>query len=91
LPLAPDEAELAEELVTDGLAAGGLPEANGVGAAGLAAASAAGSAAADAAGVAIGVIAVGQADPAPDAEDGRPGADETVATPAGATEPASRG
>jgi two-component system, OmpR family, sensor histidine kinase MtrB len=91
LPLAPDEAELAEELVTDGLAAGGLPEANGVGAAGLAAASAAGSAAADAAGVAIGVIAVSQADPAPDAEDGRPGADETVATPAGATEPASRG
>jgi two-component system, OmpR family, sensor histidine kinase MtrB len=116
LPLAPDEAELAEELAAnglaeelaaDGLAVGSLPETNGASAAGLAAASAgdldaadgaglaaasaAGSAAAGAAGVAIGVIAVGQADPAPDAEDGRPGADETVATPAGATEPAPRG
>jgi len=114
LPLAPDEAELAEELVADGLA-----ETNGASAAGLAAASVADPDAADAAGLAaasavdpaaadaagpaaasavgqvsasaavgvIGVIAVGQADPAPDAED----RGSVVGTSAGATEPASRG
>jgi two-component system, OmpR family, sensor histidine kinase MtrB len=109
LPLAPDEAELAE-----GLAADGLAETNGASAAGLATASVAGAAAAGAAGLAaastsgpvsastsgpvsasaaagvIGVLAVGQADPAPDAEDRGPAA-ETVATPAGPTGPASRG
>jgi two-component system sensor histidine kinase MtrB len=102
LPLAPDEAELAEELVADSLA-----ETNGVSAAGLAAASAAEPDAGDAAGLAaasavgqgsanaavgvIGVIAVGQADPAPDAEDRGSVAGETVGTSAGTTEPASRG
>jgi two-component system, OmpR family, sensor histidine kinase MtrB len=78
LPLAPDEAEVAEALAADGLA-----ESNG--------ASAAGPATARVAVAALGVIAVGHADPAPDAGDGAPGAAETVATPAGATEPASRG
>jgi two-component system, OmpR family, sensor histidine kinase MtrB len=63
LPLAPDEAELAEELVADSLA-----ETNGASAAGLAAASA--------------------ADPSGDRGSVT---GETVGTPAGATEPASRG
>jgi two-component system sensor histidine kinase MtrB len=84
LPLAPDEAELAE-----GLAADGLAETNGASAANLAAASATGPAAARVAVAAFGVIAVGQAHPAPDAEGQGPAA-ETVATPAGDTEPASR-
>ena len=114
LPLAPDEAELAEELVADSLA-----ETNGVGAAGLAGPSVAEPDAADVAGLAaaaaadpamadaaspaaasavgqvpgsaavdvIGVIEVGQADPAPDAEH----RGSVVGTSAGATEPASRG
>jgi two-component system, OmpR family, sensor histidine kinase MtrB len=90
LPLAPDEAELAEDLVADSLAG-----TNGASPAGLAVASVADTDAADAAGLAaasaavgvIGVIAVGQADPAPDAED----RDSVVGTSAGATEPASRG
>jgi two-component system, OmpR family, sensor histidine kinase MtrB len=86
LPLAPDEAELAEELVVDSLA-----ETNGASATGLAAASAADPAAARVALGAIEVIAAGPADPAPGAEDEGAGAGETVATRAGATEPASRG
>ena len=109
LPLAPDEAELAEVLGADGLAetngvsavdlvadraaglvAGGLAETNGVSAADPAAASAPGPVADSAAGGVIGVIAAGQADPARDAEDRGP-ATGTVAAPAGATEPASRG
>jgi two-component system, OmpR family, sensor histidine kinase MtrB len=136
LPLAPDEAELAEELAAEGLVAGGLSETNGAGAAGLAVVSAADPVAAGAAGLAvvsaadpvaadaaglaavsasgpvsassavgvigviaagqadsapvIGVIAAGQADSAPGAVDRDPSA-ETVATQAGATEPASRG
>jgi two-component system, OmpR family, sensor histidine kinase MtrB len=88
---------------TNGASAAGLATASVAGAgaadaAGLAAASTSGPVSASisgpvsasaAAGV-IGVLAVGQADPAPDAEDRGPAA-ETVATPAGPTEPASRG
>jgi two-component system, OmpR family, sensor histidine kinase MtrB len=111
LPLAPDEAELAEGLASNGLASSGLAETNGSSgaglagagaagsavasaggpAAGLAAASAAGPGAGRAGGTAIGVIAVGQADPAPGQEDRGPDADQAVATPGGAAEPASRG
>jgi len=114
LPLAPDEAELAEELVADslaetngagaaGLAGPSVAEPDAVDVAGLAAAAAADPAMADAASPAaasavgqvpgsaavdvIGVIEVGQADPAPDAEH----RGSVVGTSAGATEPASRG
>jgi two-component system, OmpR family, sensor histidine kinase MtrB len=125
LPLAPDEAELAEELVagsladTNGAGVAGITvasavDSDAVGAAGLAAASAVDPAAADGAALAaadgaalaaasavgqgsanaaagvIGVIAAGQADPAPDARD-RGSVGETVGTSAGANEPASRG
>jgi two-component system sensor histidine kinase MtrB len=86
LPLAPDEAGLA-----DGPATGSLAETNGASAAGRAVASGAGPAVASAAVAASGVVAVGQDDPAPDAEGRGPGAAETVATPAGAAKPASRG
>jgi two-component system, OmpR family, sensor histidine kinase MtrB len=118
LPLAPDDAELA-----DGPATGSLAETNGASGAGPAGASRAGSAGASRAGpagasragsagasgaglavvstagpagastavAASGVVAASQADPAPDAEGRGPGAAETVATPAGAAEPASRG
>jgi two-component system, OmpR family, sensor histidine kinase MtrB len=103
LPLAPDEAELAEGPATGSLAErpaiGSLAGTNGAsgagpaaaGAAGLAAPSAAGPAAPSAAVAVIGVIAAGQADPGPDAEGRVPSAADTVATPAGAAEPASRG
>jgi two-component system, OmpR family, sensor histidine kinase MtrB len=103
LPLAPDEAELAEGPAVVSLAetngasparpaAAGAADPAAADPAGLAAAaSVAGPAAARAAAAAIGVIAVDPADPAPDAQDRGPGADETVATPAGVTEPASRG
>jgi two-component system, OmpR family, sensor histidine kinase MtrB len=101
LPLAPDEAELAEGLAkslaeTNGASGAGLAAADAAGsavasAAGPAVASARGSSAARAGGAAIGVIAVGQADPAPDQDGQGSDADQAVATPDGAAEPASRG